>query len=329
MNRDTILVTGSAGFIGSSLIRTILNYYTLATVIGIDNICPYYDIKLKFANLNRNKDERFINYIGNIADKSFVDKVFKEHKITMVFHLAAQAGVRYSFEHPKEVISSNIVGFQNILDACIEHNVNNIIYASSSSVYGDFYDKENCKEDQLVDNQKSPYAVTKRCNELMANTYSSNYPNLHLTGLRFFTVYGPYMRPDLAIGKFTKAILNDEPIEIYGDGSAVRDFTYISDIVNIMYRIGINIMNKKYGHEIFNIGAGKCITVNELVDIIKENINPNFDKIVYTDKAKGDVNKTLACIDKINEWFGEKPQVEIHEGIKKYIEWYKTYGCNS
>ena len=175
--------------------------------------------------------------------------------------------------------------------------------------------------------QKSPYAVSKRANELMAKAYSYLYPDIQMSGLRFFTVYGPYMRPDLAIGKFTKFIFNDESIEIYGDGTKERDFTYIDDIVRIM----ITIMNsdKVWLHEIFNIGYGNSISVNEMVQTIKNYINPNYNKIIYKGDAEGDVNKTLAVNDKIKTWFNETPKIEIHKGIKMYIDWYKKQNGKS
>ena len=318
---NIILVTGAAGFIGSSLINQLLqNEHNI--VVGVDNLNKYYDIHLKLENIRRNKNDRFVMLHYDITDKRLMEKLFNEWEITEVYHLAAQAGVRYSIDHPSEVIQTNIQGFQNIIENCINHNINKIVYASSSSVYGNLTDEED-NEDKRTDNQMSPYAVTKKCNELMAQMYSNLYTQLKLSGLRFFTVYGPYMRPDLAIGKFTKAVLNNEPIEIYGNGLKERDFTYIDDIVRIM----MTIMNssKDWNHEIFNIGYGNAITVNELVNTIIDYINPLYDKIIYKEDAKGDVNKTLASNSKIKEWFNEGPQIESHDGIKKYIDWYKNY----
>lgn len=317
--KNIILVTGGAGFIGSNLINKLLETES-NIVVSIDNMTPYYDVKLKYKNLERNKSNRFVNYFIDITDKLEVNRIFHEWNFTQVYHLAAQAGVRYSIDHPDEVINTNIIGFQNILENVISHHIEKFVYASSSSVYGDISSLQKCSEEQIVDNQKSPYAVTKRSNELMAQMYSSLYPNIQMSGLRFFTVYGPYMRPDLAIGKFTRKILNNESIEIYGDGTKERDFTYIDDIV----RITMTIMNsdKKWNHEIFNIGYGSSISVNEMVETIINYIDPNYDKIIYKDNAEGDVNKTLASNDKIKEWFDEQPQIEIHDGIKKYIDWY-------
>jgi UDP-glucuronate 4-epimerase len=317
-----ILVTGAAGFIGSSLINELLKDENIV-VVGIDNLNRYYDIHTKLENIKRNKNDRFAMLHYDITDKHLMEKLFNEWNITEVYHLAAQAGVRYSIEHPSEVIQTNIQGFQNIIENCINHNINKIVYASSSSVYGNLTDNDDI-ESESTDNQMSPYAVTKKCNELMAQMYSNIYPQLKLSGLRLFTVYGPYMRPDLAISKFTKAILNDEPIEIYGDGNKERDFTYIDDVVRIM----IKIMNsdKSWHHEIFNIGYGNSITINELVNTIINNINKDYNKIIYKENATGDVDKTYASNQKIKEWFDDYPKVDIYDGIIQYIEWYKKNG---
>ena len=325
MSQNIILVTGGAGFIGSNLINELLQKEA-NIVVSIDNINSYYDQKLKYKNLERNKNDRFVNYFVDITNKIEVNKIFNEWNFTEVYHLAAQAGVRYSIDNPCQVINTNIIGFQNIIENVISHHISKFIYASSSSVYGDMNDDTINNESNPCNNQKSPYAVTKKTNELLAQMYSSIYPDIQMSGLRFFTVYGPYMRPDLAIGKFSKAILNDDPITIYGDGTKERDFTYIDDIVRIM----ITIMNskRKWNHEIFNIGYGNSISVNKMVDIIINYINPNYNKVTYTGDAEGDVNKTLAVNDKIKEWFNESPKIEIHQGIKKYIDWFKN-DCNS
>ena len=319
--KNIILVTGAAGFIGSSLIFQLLQDEN-NIVVGVDNLNKYYDIHLKLRNIQRNKNDRFAILYYDITNKQQMDRLFNDWEITEVYHLAAQAGVRYSIEHAQEVIQTNIVGFQNIIENCIKHNIKKLVYASSSSVYGGTERDELNSEDKKVDSQKSPYAVTKKCNENMAEMYSYLYPDMQISGLRFFTVYGPYMRPDLAIGKFTKAILNNEPIEIYGDGTKERDFTYIDDIVRIM----MTIMNspKKWHHEVFNIGYGSCITVNEMVKTIINYINPNYNKVIYKEDAAGDVNKTLASNKKIKEWFNEGPKIEIYKGIQKYIDWYKN-----
>ena len=317
--KNVILVTGGAGFIGSNLIHELLkdpmNY-----IVSLDCLSPYYDVDLKQKNLERNINHRFRNYYVDITNKDKVNRIFHQWKFNQVYHLAAQAGVRYSIDNPLSVINNNIIGFQNIIDNVIKHNIERFVYASSSSVYGDMnYDEINDESNECND-QRSPYAVTKKSNELMAKMYSLLYPNIQMSGLRFFTVYGPYMRPDLAISKFTKAILNNDPIEIYGDGTKERDFTYIDDIVRIM----INIMNseKRWHHEIFNIGYGKCTSVNDLVNIIKNHINPKYDKITHIGDAQGDVNKTLATNFKIKDWFNEKPTINIEDGILKYINWY-------
>ena len=317
-----ILVTGAAGFIGSSLINELLKNEDVV-VVGIDNLNKYYDIHTKLENIRRNKNDRFAMLHYDITDRKLIDKLFNEWNITEVYHLAAQAGVRYSIEHPSEVIQTNIQGFQNIIENCINHNINKIVYASSSSVYGNLTDNDDI-ESESTDNQMSPYAVTKKCNELIAQMYSNLYPQLRIAGLRFFTVYGPYMRPDLAISKFTKAILNNEPIEIYGDGNKERDFTYIDDVIRIMIKIMNS--NKQWHHEIFNIGYGNSISVNELVQTIINNIDKDYNKIIYKENAIGDVDKTYASNKKIKEWFNDYPKINIYCGIKKYIEWYKKNG---
>ena len=321
IGKNIILVTGAAGFIGSSLIYELLKSAT-TIVVGIDNINSYYDTALKYKNLNRIKNDRFVNYFIDISDVVEVNKIFNQWAFTEVYHLAAQAGVRYSINYPHDTIKTNILGFQNILDNVINYHIPKFIYASSSSVYGDTTEGEINNELNSCILQKSPYAVTKRSNELMASTYSLLYPDIKMTGLRFFNVYGPYMRPDLAISKFTKSILNNEELYIYGNGSQERDFTYIDDIVRIM----ITIMNsdKEWNHEIFNIGCGHPISVNNLIEIIKHYINPNFNKIIYQDNALGDVNKTLAVNDKIKEWFNEEPKYNINRGLSQYINWYKN-----
>ena len=316
MYNKVILVTGAAGFIGSNLINELLKNENVF-VIGIDNLNTYYNIHIKLRNIQRNKNDRFVMFNYNITDQISLTNLFNNWNITEVYHLAAQAGVRYSIDHSNEVIQNNIQGFQNIIENCINYNINKIIYASSSSVYGNL-----TKENKQTDNQLSPYAVTKKCNELMAQMYSNLYPQLKITGLRFFTVYGPYMRPDLAISKFVNSIDNNENIEIFGDGNQERDFTYIDDVVRIM----IKIMNsdKQWHHEIFDIGYGKPISINELIKIISNNINKKYN-IIYKDFAKGDVNKTISSNKKIKKWFNETPKIDINEGIKKYINWYKNY----
>ena len=320
-NENIILVTGSCGFIGSNLIEELLKNED-NIIIGIDNFNSYYDNNIKLSNLERNKNERFINYNIDITDNEKITEIFDKHNINQVYHLAAQAGVRYSIYNPKEVIKINILGFQNIIENIIDHGIKKFIYASSSSVYGDMEEREINDENNPCNDQKSPYAVTKKTNELMAQMYSSLYPEIQMSGLRFFTVYGPYMRPDLAISKFTKAILDNEEIHIYGNGEQERDFTNVEDIVRIM----ITIMNsgKKWNHEIFNIGYGNSISINEIIKIIKDYVNPNYNKIIKEDNAEGDVNKTLAVNSKIKNWFNEYPKIDIYEGIRKYINWYKN-----
>lgn len=240
---------------------------------------------------------------NNILDSNYINALFEFYHFDAIIHLAAIAGVGYSIEHSEEVLTNNIIGFDALAKAAIKHNVKHFIYASSSSVYGD------------DGTQKSPYAVSKATNELQAAMYS-NLSNTKFTGLRFFTVYGEGIREDLAISKFIKSIKNNEPIYVYGDGSQKRDFTYVDDITE-----AINLIlesDKEWKNEVFDIGYGKSITVNELIDILKGIINPTFDKVVYQDEKAYDVKATLANTNKLYEWFGFKPRYDIKKGLQKW-----------
>lgn len=239
----------------------------------------------------------------NILDSNYVNGLFESNDIDAIIHLAAIAGVGYSIEHSEEVLTNNIIGFDVLARAAIKHNVKHFIYASSSSVYGD------------DGTQKSPYAVSKATNELQAAMYS-NLSDMKFTGLRFFTVYGEGIREDLAISKFIKAMKANEPIHVYGDGTQSRDFTYVDDICEAIKLILES--NKEWRNEVFDIGYGKSTTVNELVDIFKEIINPTFDKVVYEDEKAYDVKATLANANKLHEWFGFRPKYSIKNGLREW-----------
>ena len=272
-----ILITGNKGFIGSNLVKKLEKH----KIIGVD---------LKDGN--------------NVLDSNFINALFEYYQFDVVIHLAAIAGVGYSIDHSEEVLKNNIIGFDTIAKAAIKNGVKHFIYASSSSVYGD------------DGTQKSPYAVSKATNELQAAMYS-NLSQMKFTGLRFFTVYGEGIREGLAISKFKKAIENDLPIHIYGDGTQARDFTYVDDITEAIKLIVES--NKDWKNEVFDIGYGKKTSVSELIKILKDIINPSFDKIIYGQEKPYDVKETLAKTDKLYEWFGFKPQYDIKTGLGKWL----------
>lgn len=272
-----ILITGHRGFIGSNLIKKLDNH----KIIGVD---------LKDGN--------------NILDSSFINALFEFYDFDVVIHLAAIAGVGYSIDHSEEVLKNNIIGFDTLAKAAIKHNVKHFIYASSSSVYGD------------DGTQKSPYAVSKMTNELQAAMYS-NLSDMKFTGLRFFTVYGEGIRQDLAISKFIKAMRNDEPLTVYGDGTQARDFTYVNDITEAIKLIVES--DKDWKNETFDIGYGSNTSVNELVEILKGIINPSFDKVIYENEKLYDVKETLANPNKLNEWLGFKPRYSIRDGLREWL----------
>jgi len=272
-----ILVTGHRGFVGSNLVKKLSEH----KVIGVD---------LKDGN--------------NILDSNYINALFEFYQFDAVIHLAAIAGVGYSISHSEEVLTNNIIGFDILAKAAIKHNVKHFIYASSSSVYGD------------DGTQKSPYAVSKATNELQAAMYS-NLSNMKFTGLRFFTVYGQGIREDLAISKFIKAMQNDLPIHVYGNGTQARDFTYIDDITEAIKLIVES--DKTWKNEVFDVGYGSNTSVNELVEILKGIINPSFDKVVYEDEKKYDVKETLADPNKLYQWFGFRPRYSVREGLREWL----------
>ena len=330
-----ILVTGSAGFIGSHLAQKLLERED--TVIGIDNHNDYYDIKLKEDRLNQFIDNKnYSHYRCDIADKNEIEKIFKEHKPKKVINLAAQAGVRYSIENPHSYIDSNIVGFTNILEACRHNKVSHLVYASSSSVYGANTKMPFSIHDN-VDHPLSLYAASKKANELFAHTYSNLY-QLPTTGLRFFTVYGPWGRPDMALFKFTKAILNNEPIQVFNYGNHKRDFTYVDDIVEGVIRVLDKPAepNTEWTGEapdsgssfapwrVYNIGNNNPIELNDYISAI-EDATGVIAKKEFLPLQPGDVPETYADISDLEEFFEYKPTTKIEDGIKNFVEWYKSY----
>jgi UDP-glucuronate 4-epimerase len=313
----TILVTGSAGFIGFHLSKFLLEKDF--QVIGFDNFNNYYGVQIKE---DRNKIlEEFKNfklYRADLVDRGAVQKVFAENKIDQVCHLAAQAGVRYSLEHPEVYIQSNLVGFFNLIDEAQKQKVENFVYASSSSVYGKNKKIPFSVKDP-VDNPISLYAATKKSDELIAHVYSHLY-DLPTTGLRFFTVYGPYGRPDMALFKFTKAILEDKPIEVYNFGKMQRDFTYIDDIVQGVYAS----LTKPFEYEIFNLGNHQPVELEHFISCVEKELGKKAEKN-YLPLQPGDVPATYADIIETQEKLGWQPTTNIEEGIKKFIEWYRQY----
>ena len=332
MNR--ILVTGAAGFIGSYVCNRLLDNKT--EVIGVDNLNNYYDPALKKARLQILLERKMCFYELDISEKTKLNDVFEKFKPTCVINLAAQAGVRYSIDNPMAYINSNIVGFLNILEGCRNHNVSHLIYASSSSVYG-LNNTFPFSENHNVDHPISLYAASKKSNEAMAHSYSHIF-NLPTTGLRFFTVYGPWGRPDMALYIFTKKILAGEPIDIYGYGKMKRDFTYIEDIVEGVIRLinKIPIPDKIWDANdpnpssssspwsIFNIGNNKPTELEYFISIIENCLGKKAIKN-YLEMQPGDVSKTAASIEKLESAIGFTPNTSIEEGIPKFISWYKDF----
>lgn len=330
-----ILVTGVAGFIGFHTARRFLN--DGYTVIGIDNINDYYDVKLKQDRLNiLEKSTSFEFYKQDLENQRAINNIFEKHQPKRVIHLAAQAGVRHSLTHPHSYIDSNIVGFLNILEACRHYDVKHFVYASSSSVYG-LNTKYPFSESDNVDHPASLYAATKKSNELMAHSYSHLY-NIPTTGLRFFTVYGPWGRPDMALFLFTKSIINDKPISVFNNGDMARDFTYIDDIVEGVVRI-TNIIpepnkewNAKYPnpassiapYRIYNIGHNSPVNLMDFIREIEKSIGKEA-KVNYKPMQSGDVKKSYANVDDLCNRINYKPKFNIKYGINKFVLWYKEY----
>ena len=317
-----ILITGSAGFIGFHLSKELLRQKY--QVIGLDNFNNYYDPRLKEDRNNILEEfENYKLYKGDLADKDFVKKIFNENKIDIVCNLAAQAGVRYSIENPDAYIQSNLVGFANLIEIAQKNNIENFIYASSSSVYGK-NKKIPFSVTDRVDNPVSLYAATKKSAELIANAYHDIYKFKNIIGLRFFTVYGPWGRPDMAYFSFTDKILKDEPIKIFNHGKMKRDFTYIDDIVDGLKKIISIIEKKELGYQIYNLGNNKPVELIYFIETLENAIGKKARK-EYLPMQKGDVPITYADIDKTKEIFGFEPKIGIEKGLKEFIKWYKEY----
>ncbi len=315
----TYLVTGGAGFIGSSLCYELLNNDN--KVIVIDNFCDFYDIKIKENNIKELIDNKYFNlYRVDIRNRSELKKVFDDNKIDIVVHLAAMAGVRSSIENPIYYQEVNCLGTQNILEEMKLHNIQNLIIASSSSVYG------NCKEvpfreDMNVDLVLSPYAATKRSNEIMTHVYHKLF-NMNIILLRFFTVYGPKQRPDLAINKFTRLMLEGKEIPMFGDGNTSRDYTYIDDIVDGIIKSCDYIASHNNVFEIINLGNSSPISLKEMINMIAKTLNVK-PKILKLPMQMGDVDRTYADITKAKKLIGYNPKTSFEQGIKKFVDWYK------
>ena len=339
-----VLVTGAAGFIGAFLTKRLLET-TNDQIIGVDNLNDYYDVSLKDERLKMFSSFKNFSFVkGDISDKQFIDNLFKQHKFDVVVNLAAQAGVRYSIDHPDVYIQSNVIGFYNILEACRYHPVKHLVYASSSSVYGG-NTKVPFSIDDKVDNPVSLYAATKKSNELLAHAYSKLY-NIPTTGLRFFTVYGPMGRPDMAYFSFANKFVKGETIEIFNYGNCKRDFTYIDDIVEGIVRVMQNPPVKKDGedglpippYKIYNIGNNKPENLLDFVNILSEeliraNVLPkDFDikkhmKLVAM--QKGDVPITYADTSDLERDFGYKPSTSLRDGLRRFAEWFYDFQSKS
>lgn len=330
-----VLVTGAAGFIGFHLTLALLNRDD--EVVGIDNLNNYYDPALKHLRLNEiakhSRHSKFEFIKADISDRALMEELFADHSFDVVVNLAAQAGVRYSLENPHTYIESNLVGFINILEGCRHSKVKHLVYASSSSVYGMNVEQPFSESDR-VDHPISLYAATKKSNELMAHTYSHLY-NIPTTGLRFFTVYGPYGRPDMAYYKFTKAILNGAPINVYNNGDMKRDFTYIDDIVKGVVRVMGEIPflhEDKYTavkppYRIYNIGNSNPETLRDFITAIEEACGLKANENLLP-MQPGDVPSTYADIDQMRHLCGFNPHTSIEEGINKFVKWYVDYSRN-
>lgn len=346
VENKTILVTGSSGFIGSNLVLKIMEQYSDIHIIGIDNMNDYYDVSLKEYRLKQIKEkakEKNVDWTflkGSISDKKLVQSIFEKYKPSIVVNLAAQAGVRYSIENPDAYIESNIIGFYNILEACRYYPVDHLVYASSSSVYGS-NKKVPYSTDDKVDNPVSLYAATKKSNELLAHTYSKLY-NIPSTGLRFFTVYGPAGRPDMAYFGFTNKLVKDEKIKIFNYGNCKRDFTYIDDIVEGVIRVMNKAPEKKTGDDglpvppyaVYNIGNSNPENLLDFVRILSEELvragvlqkDYDFDShMELVPMQPGDVPVTFADTTPLEKNFGFKPSTDLRTGLRRFTEWYKQF----
>lgn len=340
LSKKKILVTGSSGFIGSNLCKRLLDEYE-STIIGLDNMNDYYDVKLKEYRLNNLKEKsNFIFIKGDLSDKKLIEDIFEKYKPDIVVNLAAQAGVRYSIENPDAYINSNIIGFYNILEACRNNPVEHLVYASSSSVYGS-NKKVPYSTDDKVDNPVSLYAATKKSNELLAHSYSKLY-NIPSTGLRFFTVYGPAGRPDMAYFGFTDKLIKGKTIKIFNYGNCKRDFTYIDDIVEGIIRVMKGAPSKENGEDglpippysVYNIGNSNPENLLDFVNILQEELikagvlPKDYDFESHKELVPmqaGDVPVTYADTLPLEKDFGFKPNTALRAGLRKFAKWYKEF----
>ncbi|WP_165156846.1 NAD-dependent epimerase/dehydratase family protein [Parabacteroides sp. ZJ-118] len=342
LNDKVVLVTGAAGFIGANLVKRLLSDFESIKVIGIDSLTDYYDVRLKYERLEElyAYGNRLVFVKDSIADKQTVDSLFAEYKPQVVVNLAAQAGVRYSITNPDAYIESNLIGFYNILEACRHHEVEHLVYASSSSVYGS-NKKVPYSTDDKVDSPVSLYAATKKSNELMAHAYSKLY-SIPSTGLRFFTVYGPCGRPDMAYFGFTDKLLKGEKIRIFNYGNCKRDFTYVDDIVEGVVRVMQHAPEKKIGedglpippYKIYNIGNNSPENLLDFVQILQEELlaagvlPAGYDFEAHKELVPmqpGDVPVTFADTSALEQDFGFKPHTSLCEGLRKFAIWYKRF----
>ena len=342
LDGKTVLVTGAAGFIGSNLVMRLFHDFRNIKVIGIDSITDYYDVTIKYERLKEieslNRDWTFVR--ASIADKDVLEKIFSENKISVVVNFAAQAGVRYSITNPDAYIQSNLIGFYNILEACRHHEVEHLIYASSSSVYGS-NKKVPYSTDDKVDNPVSLYAATKKSNELMAHAYSKLY-NIPSTGLRFFTVYGPAGRPDMAYFGFTNKLREGKTIQIFNYGNCKRDFTYVDDIVEGVVRVMQHAPERRNGedglpippYKVYNIGNNSPENLLNFVTILQEELitakvlSADYDFEAHKELVPmqlGDVPVTFADTTPLEQDFGFKPSTPLRDGLRAFAEWYAKY----
>ncbi len=347
LTNQTILVTGAAGFIGASLVTELLRREEAVTVVGLDNLNDYYDPALKEyrlgeiqAEAKKHPDSKWIFVKGNLADKALMDSLFAEYRPTVVVNLAAQAGVRYSITNPDAYVEANLIGFYNILEACRHYPVAHLVYASSSSVYGTNKKVPYSTEDK-VDNPVSLYAATKKSNELMAHAYAKLY-NIPSTGLRFFTVYGPAGRPDMAYFGFTNKLLRGETIEIFNYGNCKRDFTYVDDIVEGVHRVMTHAPEKRNGEDglpippyrVYNIGNSSPENLLDFVQILSEELiraevlPADYDFEAHkklVPMQAGDVPVTYADTSALEADMGFKPATPLRQGLRRFAEWYKAF----
>lgn len=342
LDGKTVLVTGAAGFIGSNLVKRLFNEFPNIKIVGIDSVTDYYDVNIKYGRLAEiealNRDWTFVK--ASIADKGIVNDLFAKHHFAVVVNLAAQAGVRYSITNPDAYIESNLIGFYNILEACRHYEVEHLVYASSSSVYGS-NKKVPYSTDDKVDNPVSLYAATKKSNELMAHAYSKLY-NIPSTGLRFFTVYGPAGRPDMAYFGFTNKLVHGDTIKIFNYGNCKRDFTFVDDIVEGVVRVMQHAPEKQDGedglpippYKVYNIGNSHPENLLEFVDILQQELlragvlPSDYDFDAHKELVPmqpGDVPVTYADTTPLEQDFGFKPSTPLREGLRKFAEWYRGY----